>query len=236
MRIPKIIHYCWFGPNKPTELVNKCIDSWLKYAPDYKIILWNEDNFDINKFYFVKHAYENKKYAFVTDFVRLYVLKEYGGIYLDSDVELLKGIDGFLVHNAFSGFEDNKTVPTGIMGSEKKGKWVSELIEYYLKYEHGDIEFIPNTKIITTHASKNGLIANNKSQYLDVCQVFFYSSDYFCPKSHYTGKIELTKNTYSIHHFSGSWLTRAQKIKRFLSKIIINIFGVTFYNWLRGFR
>lgn len=231
-KIPKKIHYCWFGPNKLNPLALKCLNSWKIFAPDYEIILWNEENFDVNKYEFVRFAYEQKKYAFVSDFVRLYVLKEFGGVYLDSDVELIKNIDTFLINPAFSGFEDNNTVPTGIIASEKNGRWVSHLLDYYLFIE-GDIKFIPNTKLITTDALKHNLICNNNEQYLNELDVRFYPSDYFCPKSHYTGKISLTENTYAIHHFSGSWLSPYQKIKRFFIKIFISIFGKDLYDKIK---
>ena len=99
--IPKIIHYCWFGKNPLSDLAKKCIDSWKKYCPDYEIIEWNEENFDINSNVYVKEAYDSKKWAFVTDYVRLYALDKCGGIYMDTDVELLKGIDVFLENEAF---------------------------------------------------------------------------------------------------------------------------------------
>ena len=124
--IPKKIHYCWFGKGEKPKLVKDCIDSWKKNCHDYEIIEWNEDNFDININAYVKEAYECKKYAFVTDFVRLFVLKKYGGVYMDTDVEVIKSLDGFLKHHAFSSFENNDYIPTGIMASEKNNKWISK--------------------------------------------------------------------------------------------------------------
>ena len=226
-KIPKIIHYCWFGPNEINSLAVRCIESWKVFAPDYEIKLWNEESFDIDEFEYVKFAYENKKYAFVTDFVRLFVLKKYGGIYLDSDVELTKSLDRFLIHKAFSGFEDNYIVPTGIMASVKNGIWVTDLLSYYMDVNNK--KFIPNTKIITAHALKNGLIENNKYQELDRIDVVFYPSDYFCPKSHYTGEINITDNTHTIHHFNGSWLNHNQRLKQKLSKLFIKVFGFKVY-------
>ena len=116
--IPKIIHFCWFGNNPKTELAEKCIASWKKFLPDYELKEWNESNFDIDQHPFTREAYQAKKYAFVTDYVRLFVLKEYGGIYMDTDVEVIKNLDCFLQHNAFSGFETSEYVQTGIIGSE----------------------------------------------------------------------------------------------------------------------
>ena len=117
--IPKIIHYCWFGRGEMPSLAKKCIASWKKYLPEYKVKQWNEDNFDLNLYPYVAEAYAQRKFAFVTDVVRLYALYTEGGIYMDTDVEVLKPLDEFLRHPAFSGFEDEKNVPTGIMGAEK---------------------------------------------------------------------------------------------------------------------
>ena len=130
-KIPKVIHYCWFGKNPLPELAVKCINSWKKYCPDYEIIEWNENNFDLNSVTYVKEAYEAKKWAFITDYVRLFVLYEYGGVYMDTDVELLKPIDSFLTLDAFSGFESSNAVPTGIISSRKNFKFIKELLDYY---------------------------------------------------------------------------------------------------------
>ena len=111
MSIPKVIHYCWFGRGKMPKLAEKCIESWKKYCPDYEIVCLTEDNFDINCCSYVKEAYEAKKYAFVTDYVRLFVMYEYGGIYMDTDVELVKNLDDFLKNQAFSGFESSNSIP-----------------------------------------------------------------------------------------------------------------------------
>ena len=129
--IPKVIHYCWFGRGKMPEMALKCIESWKKYLPEYKIKEWNEDNFDLDMYPYVREAYDNRKFAFVTDVVRLYALYNEGGIYMDTDVEVLKSLDPFLHHNAFSGFEDDKNIPTGIMASEKGGRWAKENLDYY---------------------------------------------------------------------------------------------------------
>ena len=117
--IPKIIHYCWFGGKELPELAKKCIASWKKYCPDYEIIRWDESNFDLESCQYVKQAYQSKKYAFVTDYVRLYAMYTQGGVYMDTDVELTKNLDKFLDHQGFSGFESEAQIPTGIMAAEK---------------------------------------------------------------------------------------------------------------------
>lgn len=129
--IPKVIHYCWFGKKPLPELALKCIESWKKYCPDYEIKEWNEESFDINMYIYARQAYDAKKWAFVSDVARLYVLYQEGGIYMDTDVELLKSIDCFLENDAFSGFEDKKSVPTGIMGAVKNNNVIKEFLDEY---------------------------------------------------------------------------------------------------------
>ena len=129
--IPKIIHYCWFGGKPLPELACLCIESWKKFLPEYRIIRWDEESFDINSNTYVKEAYENKKYAFVTDYVRLYALYTHGGIYMDTDVEVRRPLDQFLQHQAFSGFESYHDIPTGIMASEKGFQGIKDQLDYY---------------------------------------------------------------------------------------------------------
>lgn len=207
--IPKIIHYCWFGRGEMPELAKMCIESWKRYLPDYELMLWNEDNFDVNSLKFTRQAYEKRKFAFVTDYVRLYALKNFGGVYMDTDVEITKNIDKFLELPAFSGFETGDLIPTGIMASEKGLKWIDELIKYYDKKPfvrwNGRLNKTPNTLIISRiFSKKKGVVLNNSYQVYDN-QLHLFPKDFFCPKSYKTGEIELTKNTYCIHHFAGSW-------------------------------
>jgi hypothetical protein len=225
--IPKIIHYCWFGGNPLPADARRCIESWKKYLPDYKIKEWNENNFDINSNQYVREAYEKRKFAFVTDYVRLYALVNEGGVYMDTDVEVIKSYDPFLHHTAFSGFENNNYVPTGMMASEKGGKWVRELLDEYLDrkfiQEDGSLDTTTNTFTITKNMVSHGLIQNNTFQDFPGLATF-YPSDYFCPKDHTDGIIKLTANTVCIHHFAGSWLPdnikRRHKYKVLLTKIL----------------
>lgn len=212
--IPKVIHYCWFGGNQLDKKSKKCIKSWKKYCPDYKIIEWNENNFDVNSNRYVREAYESKKWAFVTDYVRLYALYHYGGIYMDTDVELLKNIDVFLKHPAFSGYENKAFIPTGIMGSEKEGEWVKYLLDDYNErafiLENGEIDNTTNVTTIT-NLTKEKYKVDLNGEYTEVSgKVVFYPKEYFCPKSYETGKINKTKNTVCIHHFNASWHTKEE--------------------------
>jgi hypothetical protein len=226
--IPKIIHYCWFGRNPLPPLAVKCINSWKKYLPEYEIKEWNEDNFNIQEYIFAKEALESKKYAFISDVCRLYALKEFGGIYMDTDVEVLKPLDIFLHHTAFSGFENDNSVPTGMMASIKGGTWVNELLAYYdnrhfLKGD-GKVDSVSNTFIITNMMKKKGFIMNNKFQEIQD-YVTFYPNDYFCPKSYKTGEINLTSNSYCIHHFAKSWIPAYGRWKNIFKMKMMNIFG-----------
>lgn len=231
--IPKVIHYCWFGGNPLPKDAQKCIESWKKHLPDYEIKEWNEQTFDINSNQYVKEAYENRKFAFVTDFVRLYALQKEGGIYMDTDVEVLKTFDPFLHHTAFSGFENNNFVPTGMMASEKNGKWVSELLDDYnarkFVKEDGSLDLTTNTTVITSNMIGHGLVCNNKYQDFPGL-VTMYPSEYFCPKDHATGKIVLTDNSVCIHHFACSWLSPKLRLKHKCKKVAVKILGEKIVN------
>lgn len=223
--IPKKIHYCWFGRGEMPELANKCIESWKKNLPEYEIKEWNEDNFDLNEFPYAREAYDNRKFAFVTDVVRLYALYHEGGIYMDTDVEVLKPLERFLDNPAFSGFEDEKLVPTGIMASEKGNKWAKDNLDYYIgKHfvkEDGSLDMTTNVEIIMHYMLAIGLKQNNTYQEFPGL-ITIYPKDYFCPKSKSDDKIYLTDNTYTIHHFAASWTSPTHK---FLRKAVINIGG-----------
>lgn len=219
MSIPKIIHYCWFGRNKKSKLIEKCIKSWENFCPDYKIICWDEDSFDITSNSFVEEAYKNKKWAFVSDYVRLYALYHCGGIYLDTDAEILKNIDRFLNEEAFSGYEEDVFIPAAIMGAEKGNVWIKALLNYYdgrsFIKSNGALDLTPNTEIITSLSFKDFSfnIGNNK---IERGNVSLYPSVYFNPykKNNLSKKNKFdsftnyvcTNDTYIIHHNSLSWL------------------------------
>lgn len=225
--IPKKIHYCWFGGKELPKLAKKCIESWKKYCPDYEIICWNESTFDINSNQYVKEAYENKKYAFVTDYVRLYALYKFGGIYMDTDVEVIKPLDAFLQNTAFSGFESNNYVPTGIMASEKETEILKKLLDYYndrsFIKDDGSLDMTTNTQTITAIFEKLGLKKDNKFQVIE--KFSLYPSEYFCPIDCSTKKKNITENTHTIHWFSGSWMPLKDKIKYKILFILKKIIG-----------
>lgn len=226
--IPKIIHYCWFGGNPLPPLAVKCIASWKKFLPEYEIIEWNESNFPIDEFIFAKQALEQRKFAFISDVCRLYAINQMGGIYMDTDVEVLKPLDAFLRHAAFSGFENDDYVPTGIMAGEKGSAWIRELLAYYdnrpFVNADGSIENVSNTSIITEMMLTKGFVMNNQFQEIDG-YVAFYPNDYFCPKSYKTGSIDLTRNSHCIHHFAKSWIAPKYRIRNNIKMKMMNIFG-----------
>lgn len=212
--IPKIIHYCWFGNGEKPELAKKCIESWKKYCSDYELMEWNEQNFDISSApLYVRQAYENKKWAFITDYVRLYAMVNYGGVYMDTDVEVIKPIDEFLNNRAFSGFEDGINIPTGIMASEKDFPLFKELLAYYDNIEFinqdGTLNTVTNVTIITGICENKGLLKNNKFQIIDGFAI--YPEEYFCPIDYESGKLKKTRDTYTIHWFAGSWRSREEQ-------------------------
>lgn len=212
-KIPKIIHYCWFGRGKKTKLSNKCIESWKKFLPDYDIIEWNEDNFDINSNIYAKQAYDAKKYAFVSDYARLYVLYNYGGIYMDTDVEVLKSLDEFLKYDAFCGFESKEFCGTGIISCKKSNLIIKEFLDRYENMnfinDDGTNNEVPNPRIFTEICINNGITLINKEQSIKGLKVF--PKTYFYPLTFKSIESDFSENTYTIHHFAGSWLGKKDK-------------------------
>lgn len=207
--IPKVIHYCWFGGNSFPPLAEKCIESWKKYCPDYKIVRWDEGNFNLNYNDYVKEAYEAKKWAFITDVVRLYALVNYGGIYMDTDVEVLKPLDDLLEYEALSGFESETQIQTGLMASQAGQEFFKELLMDYesrhFRKKDGTLDLTANVSYITNACLKYGLKQNNRKQTIKGFTLL--PKDYLCPKDYKTRELNITKNTYTIHHFDGSWIT-----------------------------
>lgn len=217
MSIPKIIHYCWFGGNPKPKLAEKCIKSWKKFCPDYEIIEWNEQNFDLQQApAYVRQAYEAKKWAFVTDYVRLYAMIAQGGIYMDTDVEVVKPLDEFLHYRAFSGFEDGIHVSTGVMACEKGHPMFQKMLQYYdtasFYNPDGSMNLTTNVETVTRLWLQHGLQQNNCFQLLD--GIAIYPKDVFSPVSYETMELERTENTHTIHWFSGSWHTEEEKRKK----------------------
>lgn len=215
MSIPKIIHYCWFGRNPKPKLAEKCIQSWKKHCPDYQIIEWNEDNFDVASApAYVQQAYAAKRWAFVTDYVRLKAMVQMGGIYMDTDVEVIKPLDPYLQHRGFAGFENPGAIQTGLLACEKDFPLFREFMEYYhcnnfLK-EDGSMDTTTNVHILTELCARYGLRRDGTRQTVEGFAV--YPIDYFCPVDFETEKLHKTKNTVVIHWFAASWHTEQERL------------------------
>lgn len=228
--IPKIIHYCWFGRNEKPELINEYIKTWKKNCPDYEIIEWNESNFDVNALEFTKQAYEAKKWAFVSDVARLYALYNCGGIYMDTDVEVLKPLDEFLENKAFTGFESKDSPITAVMGAEKNDSVVKMLLDYYNDIpfikEDGSFNSKSNTHIITDYFLKKGIKTNGKEQMVDTFKI--YPQIYFCPNNISRIFNIPSKKSYTIHHYgqSNGWSNSLITNRPFHERVRIYIIGV----------
>ena len=229
--IPKLIHYCWFGQGQMPTKALYCIDTWKKYLPDYQLKQWNEDTFDLNSVLYAQQAYQARKFAFVTDYVRLYALFTEGGVYMDTDVEVLKSLDTLLSLPGFSGFESDTEIPTGIMAAEVGNLWAEEQLAYYTNRPFikpdGSINYRTNVEIISEKMQQEGFELKNSYQVYKNCMHIF-PKDYFCPKNR-TGEIILTPNTYCIHHFEGSWQPPQLKLKKFFFQKIV---GSRLTKWL----
>lgn len=218
MAIPKIIHYCWLGRNPKPESVLKCINSWKKYCPDYEIIEWNEDNLDISSHLFSKQAYDAKAWAFATDYFRLWVVYTHGGIYLDTDVQVIRSLDPLLANHAFMGFECEERIASGLgFGAEAGSIFIREQMKMYDGLEFinpdGTLNRAPAPEYSTKLAKSLGM-TNDTGKIQHVLDATIYPVEYFAPKDYHTNILRLTRNTYSIHHFDATWHTQQEKEQR----------------------
>lgn len=227
-KIPKIIHYCWFGKGKKPEIVNKCIDSWKKILLDYEIIEWNENNFDINCSEYVKEAYENKKYAFVSDYARVYVLYNYGGIYLDTDTEVFKKLDTFLGEESFWGFEEKNYIATSTIGAKKGNKLIKIFLDFYegksFNQASQNLQTSTNVQIVTNIFKDLGFELNGHKQSIDEIGII-YPQEYFSPYDYINYYDKKTDKTYAMHHFYKSWVSPKDKMKSNIKKVLAKTIG-----------
>ena len=206
--IPKRIHYCWFGGNPLTESAKKCIESWKKFCPDYEIIEWNESNFDVNCCDYVCEAYKAEKWAFVSDVARLAALVTHGGIYMDTDVEVIRSLDDLLDQDAFVCFESKNKIATSLMACQMHHSLFKELLEIYdmlhFVKPNGLNDQTTNVKRITDYCVKYGLKLDGSLQKIKGMTI--YPAEYFSPLDFDTGKLRIAFSTYSIHWFDASWM------------------------------
>ena len=238
--IPKVIHYCWFGKNQKNRAIEKCILSWKKYCPDYQIIEWNEENFDVHCNPYVEEAYYAKKWSFVADYARLWIVYHNGGIYLDTDVEIVRNLDGLLANPAYFGFEDQTHINTGVgFGAEKGNPIVKCMLDDYdsvhFLREDGsyDLTTCPyrNTKAIEKYVKgiSDTTIINR------INDATFFPKEYFCPLDWETKTMKKTKHTFSVHWFDASWMQEEQQVlheHQVLRQKYEKVFGRTVGNLL----
>ena len=245
--IPKIIHYCWFGRGPLPELAQKCIASWKKYLPDYEIKEWNEDNFDVNIIPYTAEAYKAKKYAFVSDYARFWILYQYGGIYFDTDVEVIRPIDDIVERGNFMGFETDPKpqlkedvskasvapglglgVNPGLGLGVNPGLGIIEKMMHYYDGQHFVQEAVMKNQITVVHIATKVLRDNglkNVAGIQEVAGCYIYPAEYFCPINVTTGRIHVEKNTRTIHHYAGTWVDKKfsmkEIFKRFLPEFLV---------------
>ncbi|MEF9985379.1 MAG: glycosyltransferase [Bacilli bacterium] len=236
----KIIHYCWFGPKPLPKLAQKCIKSWEKYMPDYEIKLWNEENVDLNECEFIKEAYHQKKWAFVADYTRTKVLNEYGGIYMDTDMELQKSLEDLITEDFVIGVEDSGFIAAGlIIVRNKKNKYIKKLLETYKKMDFSnekDLFKISIPKILTKIFEKEIRNDDNNKVKIIKGELAIYPRDYFYPLSYDRKNNCFTNNTYGIHYYDASWLTTSSKIALWLNRNHLGFLTKFMYSFLNLFK
>lgn len=213
--IPRIIHYCWFGGGEMPALTRKCISSWQNVLPDYEIICWSEENYDINNSIpYLQEAYSKKKYAFVSDYVRLYALYNYGGVYLDTDVEVIRDFTSLMKEKTILGYETDESITTAFIAVPPKASWIKELLDMYTERrfirEDGSMDVTTNVAFISKYLKNNGFLLNGTFQETNSIQI--YPTEYFSPCSWDNGKYRITEETYTIHYFAGTWHSFYSKI------------------------
>ena len=243
-KIPKVIHFCWFGKGEYSEKVSKCIESWKRMLPDYKIKMWSEDNFDIEVCSYVQEAYENKKYAFVSDYARLYALYSEGGIYLDTDVEVLKSWDSFLDNKAFAFFaKDPHSLCTFVLGAQKGHPWMKEIMKYYegrnFVKKDGSFDMTPNVCIGEVASNLYHFEPNGAEQMLGT-ELRVYPYEFVGGHDFSTGKVAITSNTHCVHWNEASWWTEEKrkewkKIQK-LKKLFGEKLGEVIYRGLKRLK
>lgn len=243
--IPKKIHYCWFGGNPLPKSAMKCIQSWKKYFPDYEIIQWNEDNYDVNKIKYIREAYQAKKYAFVSDYARFDILYHEGGIYFDTDVEVIKSFDDILEKGPFMGCEIDGSFSledemindaTNLGGTVNPGLGIAvnpglglyeEILNYYASQNFLNEDGTINQETVVTKTTKilreQGM--KNVKEIQKIGGITIYPKEYFNPMNNNTGVVDITENTHSIHWYSMSWISPVMRMKSRITRVFHRLFG-----------
>lgn len=241
--IPKIIHYCWLSGDDFPPLIKKCIATWKAHLPDYEFILWDTNKFKLEDNIWVKQAFDSKKYAFAADYIRLHAVYNYGGIYLDTDIEVLKSFNNLLERPYFVGTEGEGIIEAGIFGAEKHNDWVERSLDYYKgkNFINSDGSFNTWTlpRIMMQQISQiktfkevlpESITPTDQRKFSKT--IYIFPKEFFCAKNQGTGVIEKTDNSYCIHHFAMSWIPKNQLIIPSLKKRLMRVFGVKTINKL----
>lgn len=239
--IPKIIHYCWFGRNPLPKSVQRCMASWRKYFPDYEIREWNEDNFDVTAIPYIQEAYALKKYAFVSDYARFYVLYHHGGLYFDTDVEVIRPMQDILARGAFMGIEQDAAligVAPGLgLGAPSGLPFYKDILTYYEYLHYVDENGCPLPGTVVAHTTRllqqRGLVLENSLQ--QVAGVWIYPNEYFNPLEDATGRLHITENTRSIHWYSKTWMDNYGPARTWITRRMHRIFGINSLGWLKRY-
>lgn len=226
--IPKHIHYCWFGGKEKPELIKKCIKSWEIYLPDYQVTEWNETNFNVDGNQYVKEAYKAGKYAFVSDYARVYALYHYGGIYLDTDVEVFRSFNDLLHYDSFWGFEQENYIATSTIGAAKGNRLIKLFLDHYrhksfLKAD-GSYNELTNVATVTRLFEQLGLERNGKYQEIEETAVVFPQA-FFSPYDYINHRSLKNAETYAMHHFHKSWLPANTKMKSAITLFTAKVIG-----------
>lgn len=240
--IPKIIHYCWFGGNPLPDSAKKCIDSWRKFLPDYEIKEWNESNYNVYKIPYIHEAYAAKKYAFVSDYARYDIIHQFGGIYFDTDVEVIATMDDIIAKGPYMGIETpaKEGIPPRVnpglgIGAPASLNFYKKILDYYSTLHFLDKNGKPNEITIVTHTT-NVLVESgmkNLNEVQQVADIWIYPADYFNPLDDNTGVLRTTSNTRSIHWFSKTWMSKNQTFRNRITRVIHRWFGVNSLSWIR---
>jgi len=235
--IPKIIHFCWISGEPYPEQIAKCIQSWKEYLPDYQFVLWDQNKVSTLDSTWLNQTIKVKKYAFAADYIRIYALHHYGGIYLDADVELIGTLNPFLGHDFFIGVEYNNDLEPAVFGAIAGHPWLTDLLDYYKNRSFiksdGTLDIRPLPSIFNETAIKRyGFRTNGKMQFINSEHIAIYPSDFFSPRNIYFKQIKRTSHTVAIHHFFGSWFPRDVKYKlnRIIHQAIYRLCGKSFHN------
>ena len=233
--IPKKIHYCWFGGKELPELAKKCIASWEKFCPDYEIIRWDESNFDLDQTPYTRWCYDNGKWAFLSDYARLAVVAKQGGLYFDTDVELVKSPDELLQFDAFYGFENDSLIATGLgFGAQAQHPTLLAMCQAYHALEQNEDGGFPVQAcpaLNTAALLPMGLILNGERQ--NVAGAEILPTEFLNPYDDATGKLHRTENTIGIHWYSKSWISKGAILRSKLTRPLHRIFGKDCFRWLK---